>query len=59
MNGQIKKYRESLANTPGPVLLTEEHNKLDLKGLMSYAARKGEKVINLSEEEKNMFMRRG
>ena len=58
MNGQIKKYRESLANTPGPVLLIEEHNKLDLKGLMSYVARKGEKVTNLSEEEKNMFMRR-
>lgn len=56
MNGQMKRYKESLANTPGPIFLSEEHTKLDLRGIMAYAEKKGVKVINLSEEEKKMFI---
>ena len=33
MTGQMKKYRESLKNTPEPILLNQIQQKMDLRGL--------------------------
>ena len=57
MNGQMKRYKESLANMSGPVLLSEcKKIKMDLSGLMKYAKSKGVKVADLSDEEKARFV---
>lgn len=57
MNGQMKKYRESLATMPDPILLSQcPQIKLDLRGLMKYAKSKGKKVVELTDEEKNSFI---
>ena len=37
MTGQMKRYRESLKNTPEPILLSQIDTKMDLRGLMTYA----------------------
>lgn len=59
MNGQMKKYKDSLNAMQGPVLLSQCPNiKLDLRGLMKYAKEKGVKVIDLSEEEKASFVKK-
>ena len=55
MYGQMKKYKDSIKNTPGPIMssqIPEIH--LDLKGLMEYAKKTGRKVTELLEEEKSM-----
>lgn len=52
MNGQMKKYKESLQHTPDPILLSQLSQKVDLKGLIRYARSKGMKVAQLSEHEK-------
>ncbi len=58
MNGQMKRYKESLANMPEPILLSQcPKIKLDLRGLMKYAREKGVKVIELTEKEKEAFIR--
>lgn len=57
MNGQMKKYKESLADTPSPILLSQISQKMDLRGLMKYAKDKGVKVSQLSEDEKMAFLR--
>lgn len=58
MNGPMKKYKESLANMPDPILLSQcPKLRLDLKGLMQYAKEKGVKVIELSEKEKAAFIK--
>ena len=58
MNGQMKKYRESLANMSEPVLLSQcPKIHLDLKGLMLYAKEKGVKVVELTEKEKAAFIK--
>lgn len=51
----MKKYRESLVNTPKPILLSQITQKVDLRGLMAYAKEKGVKVAQLTEKEKNGF----
>ena len=57
MNGQMKTYRQSLINTPEPILLSQcPQIKMDLRGMMEYAKSVGKKVIELTEEEKNRFM---
>ena len=57
MNGQMKRYRESLAMMPEPIMLSQcPQIKIDLRGLMEYAKRKGKKVIELTEEEKKLFI---
>lgn len=57
MFGQMKRYKESLKRTPGPIPLNQCPNvKLDLRGLMEYAEKKGVKVIDLTEEEKAAFI---
>lgn len=58
MNGQMRKYKESLANMSDPVLLSQcPKVRLDLKGLMQYAKEKGVKVIDLTEKEKATFIK--
>ena len=58
MNGQMKRYKVSLANMPEPILLSQcPKIKLDLRGLMKYAREKGVKVIELTEKEKEAFIR--
>ena len=57
MTGQMKRYRESLKETPEPILLSQIQTKLDLRGLMKYAKEKGKKVMELSEEERRSFIR--
>ena len=52
MNGQMKKYRESLAGMSEPIMLSQMENKMDLRGLMQYAKDKGVKVSQLSESER-------
>ena len=58
MNGQMKRYRESLATMSEPILLSQcPKINLDLRGLMKYAKEKGKKVVELTEEEKKVFIR--
>lgn len=58
MNGQMKRYKESLKTMQGPILLSQCPDiKLDLRGLMKYAKEKGVKVIELSEAEKSRFIK--
>ena len=57
MNGQMKKYKESLKNTPEPILLSQIDKKMDLRGLMKYAKEKGVKVVQLSQQEKAVFIK--
>ena len=57
MTGQMKRYRESLKETPEPILLSQIQTKMDLRGLMKYAKEKGKKVMELSEEERRPFIR--
>lgn len=62
MNGQmmsysVKKYRESLRNTPDPIPFHQLPKiKMDLVGLSKYASAKGVRVSELTEEEKQMFI---
>lgn len=58
MNGQMKRYRDSLATMSEPILLSQcPKISLDLRGLMKYAKEKGKKVVELTEEEKKVFIR--
>ena len=57
MNGQMKKYKESLAKTPEPILLSQISKKMDLRSVMLYAREKGVKVAQLTETEKKFFMK--
>lgn len=57
MYGQMKRYRESLATMPEPILLSQcPQMKLDIRGLMKYAKEKGKKVVELTEAEKKQFI---
>ncbi len=57
MNGQMRKYKESLEKTPGPVMPSQLPKvKLDMRGLVRYAREKGVEPILLTEEEKSRFM---
>ena len=51
-----EEYRESLKNTPEPILLSQIDTKMDLRGLMTYAKEKGKKVIELTEQERITFV---
>jgi len=58
MNGQMKIYKDSLARTPDPITLSQcPQMKLDLRGMMKYAKSIGKKVVELTEEEKSVFIR--
>ncbi|MBR1693396.1 MAG: hypothetical protein IJ711_11580 [Lachnospiraceae bacterium] len=57
MNGQMKKYKESLVNTPEPILLSQITQKMDMRGLIHYAREKGVKVAQLTERERMSFLK--
>ena len=51
-------YKKVSANTPEPIMPSQVPQiALDLRGLMSYAKDMGKKVVELTEEEKKMFIR--
>lgn len=52
MNGQMKKYRESLDGMSEPIMLSQIKNTMDLRVLMQYAKNKGVKVSQLTESER-------
>lgn len=59
MNGQMRRYKKSVAGMPEPILLSQcPKIKIDLPGLMKYAKEKGVRVVDLSEEEKEVFIKR-
>ena len=58
MYGQMKKYKESLKNTPEPIMPSQlPKTNLDLRGLMQYAKSIGKMVVDLSDAEKKQFVR--
>ncbi len=57
MNGQMKKYKESLKSMPHPILLSQMTKTMDLRGLLKYAQDKGVKVSELTEKERMSFVR--
>ena len=57
MTGLIKNYKESLKDTPQPILLSQMKNTIDLKALFSYAKSNNMKVSELSESDKKKFVR--
>lgn len=57
MNGQMKKYNQSLKSTSSPILLSQMTKKVNIRNLMTYAKKKGVKVADLSEEEKMSFIK--
>ena len=57
MNGLMNRYKESLKNTPKPIMPSQiANNKIDLKGLMAYAKSKNMSPASLSESEKQKFI---
>lgn len=57
MNGQMERYRASLAETPGPISLNDcPQVKMDLRGIMAYAREKGVRPADLSHDEKVRFL---
>lgn len=57
MNGLMSKYKNSLKNTPKPILPSKLLKaRIDLKGLMSYAKNKHISPSDLTEQEKKQFV---
>ncbi|MGYP000089029234 len=57
MNEQMERYRESLVRTSEPILLSQcPQIKLDLRGMMKYAKSNRKKVMELTEDEKKLFI---
>lgn len=58
MNGQMKRYKEIIKDMPEPIRLKNRPKiNVDMRGIMDYAEKQGKKVIELSEEERNMFIK--
>ena len=58
MDEQMKKYRDCLETMSEPIMLSQcPPINLKLRELMSYAKENGKKVVELTEEEKNIFIR--
>lgn len=57
MNGQMKKYKESLKEMSEPIMLSQIKKSVDLRGLINYAKAKGIKVNQLTEKEKILFIK--
>lgn len=57
MYGQMKKYNEILKKMNRPIELEDMKQKLDLRGVMDYAEKKGVKVSELSPKEKKVFLK--
>ena len=57
MNGQTMNYKISLNTSVRPILPSELPKvRIDYKGLLNYAKKKGVRVIELTEAEKNAFV---
>lgn len=52
MNGQMKKYKDSLDGMSEPIMLSQMKNTMNLRGLMQYAKNKGVKVSQLTQSER-------
>lgn len=54
---EMKRYEKSLAEMEGPFDLSKlPRVRINLKGLMEYAESQNKKVVDLTDEEKNMFV---
>jgi len=52
------KYMSELINTPAPILADQlPDTSIDFAGLMAYARSKGVKAGDLTDEEKNRFIK--
>ena len=57
MNGQMNRYKNSLKNTPKPVMPSQlKKVKIDLKGLMEYAREKNVSPAELTEKDKSKYI---
>ena len=57
MNGLMSRYKDSLKNTPKPIMPSQLTNaKIDLKGLLAYAKSKNISPTQLTEAEKKRFI---
>ena len=57
MNGLMSRYRESLAQTPGPIMQSDLPSVVvDLRGISAYARERGVQPAQLSDEEKARFV---
>ena len=54
MTGLMKNYKETLKDTPQPILLSQMENSIDLKAL--YAKANNMKVSELSETDKKNLL---
>ena len=55
---QRRRYEEILKDMAEPIMPSQISNiKMDLQGLMKYAESKGKQVIELSDDEKAMFIK--
>ena len=58
MNGQMKRYNELIKDMPEPIRLANRPKiNFDMRGIMNYSEQQGKKVMDLSEAEKNMFIK--
>lgn len=57
MDGQMKRYRESLKEMSEPIQLSQMPKTMDLRGLIKYAREKGVKVADLTETERISFLK--
>ena len=59
MSGQMMNYKISLSKLAKPIMPSElPKGRIDYNGLIDYAKKKGVRVIDLSDNEKNRFVRR-
>jgi len=58
-NNPVKvRYLKSLKETPGHILLSDIKYTVDHRGLCAFADAKGVKVTELTDEEKQCFIRK-
>lgn len=56
MSGQMQKYKDSLNNTSGPILMKDMPSvSIDYRGLLAYSKEKGVEPVCLTKEEKDSF----
>ena len=59
MSDQLMNYKISLSESAKPIMPSElQKVRIDYNGLINYAKQKGVRVIDLSDNEKNRFVRR-
>lgn len=57
MNGQMRRYKESLSITPEPIMPSQLPKvRLDMRGMVEYAKSRGVAPNSLTVEEKRKFM---